>query len=51
MIKVAVYNYSYEYEDDEPVMVLSLKEFEEKFNKRFEDDLDFDPRYIKFIVV
>ena len=50
MIKVEIYNCHYSWENDEPDEVLSLKEFEDKFNSRFDNHLDFDPRYIKFIV-
>ena len=57
MIKVEIYEYSYSWKNDEPDEVLSLKEFENKFNNRFNDDgdLDYDPTHfnpsrIKFVV-
>lgn len=59
MIKVEIYKYSYSWENDEPDEVLSLKEFENKFNNRFDDDSDdldytpdshFNPSRIKFVV-
>lgn len=48
MIKVAIYNSHYSWENDEPDEVLTLKEFETKFNNRY--DNDFDPSRIRFIV-
>lgn len=57
MIKVEIYNSSYSYEEGEPDMILSLKEFEKKFNNRYnDDDLEyassshFDPSRIKFVI-
>lgn len=54
MIKVEIYEHSYSWENDEPDEVLSLKEFENKFNNRFNDDDDdldyFSPSRIKFVV-
>lgn len=50
MIKVEIYNNSYSWEEDEPDEVLTLKEFEDKFNSRLDDYSDFDPSYIRFIV-
>lgn len=50
MIKVEIYNDSYSWENDEPDEVLTLKEFEAKFNSRFDNNLDFDPSRIRFIV-
>lgn len=49
MIKVEVYNYRYSFENEEPEMVLTLKEFEEKFNNK-DEDYDFNPQYIKFVI-
>lgn len=50
MIKVAIYNSYYSWVDDEPEAVLTLKEFEDKFNSRLDNNLDFDPSRIRFIV-
>lgn len=50
MIKVAIYNSYYSWVNDEPEAVLTLKEFEEEFNSRLDDNLDFDPSRIRFIV-
>lgn len=49
MIKVALYEFSYEWENDEPTMVLSLKEFEKKFNEDRFKISDF--HRIEFIIV
>ena len=48
MIKVAIYEHFGDFEDDEPSKILTLKEFEEEYNSRF--DKDFDPSRIKFII-
>lgn len=50
MVKVKIYNDYYSWVNDEPVEVLTLKEFEDKFNSRFDNNLDFDPSRIRFIV-
>lgn len=50
MIKVAIYENSWNFEDDEPSEILTLKEFEKEYNGRFDEDIMFDPSKIKFIV-
>lgn len=45
MIKVAIYEYEYEWDNEEPSKIVTLKEFEELF-----EDEDFRPSRIKFIV-
>ena len=50
MIKVAIYNSYYSWVNDEPEAILTLKEFEDKFNNRFDNNFDFDPSRIRFIV-
>lgn len=50
MIKVAIYEHFWDFEDDEPSKILTLKEFEEEYNGRFDKDLTFDPSRIKFII-
>lgn len=50
MIKVAIYENSWNFEKDEPSKILTLKEFEKEYNHRFDKDITFDPSKIKFIV-
>ncbi len=50
MIKVAIYEHFGDFEDDEPSKILTLKEFEEEYNGRFDNDLTFDPSRIKFSI-
>lgn len=49
MIKVEIYEYNFDWENEEPSLVLSLKEFEERFNKR--DGEVLNVYKIRFIVV
>ena len=46
MIKVQIYYYRYSWENDSPDKVLSLSEFQKKFNNSEFDDV----RFIQFIV-
>lgn len=46
MIKVQIYYYRYSWENDSPEEVLSLSEFQKKFNNLELEDV----RFIKFIV-
>lgn len=46
MIKVQIYYYTYPWENDSPEEVLSLSEFQKKFNNKEFDDI----RFIQFIV-
>lgn len=46
MIKVQIYYHHYSWEDDSPEKVLSLSEFQKKFNNQEFNDV----RFIKFIV-
>lgn len=48
MIKVAIYKNSWSFESEEPDETLTLKEFEEKFNKNSDY---FEYCKIKFIVI
>lgn len=50
MIKVAIYENSRNFEDDEPSEILSLKEFEERYNDIYDKGICFEPFKIKFIV-
>lgn len=49
MIKVEVYNRWYDWEDEEPTLVLTLKDYQERYNNG--DDEVQDAYKIRFIVV
>jgi hypothetical protein len=46
MIKVAVYMHGYQLENDSPEYILTLKEFEDKYDH----DLRYDVYAVRFIV-
>ena len=48
MIKVAVYMNSYQLENDNPKYILTLKEFEDKYNS--DDELRYDIYAVRFVV-
>lgn len=50
MSKVAIYENSWNFDEEKPTKILTLKEFEKEYNDRFDKDVTFDPSKIKFIV-